>query len=108
MAATAIVNTVLTDWNQAEDYTAPAAIDGTDGCEITLAADHKTLILLEASGETTATVKAGDALQGVGDLTIPFSAAGTKCLCLESGRFAKAGKVTITGASLKAACVVLP
>ena len=107
MAATAIVNTVLAR-NEAKDYTAPAAIDGTDGCEITLAADHKTLIILEATAATTATVKAGDALQGVGDLAVAFDAAGTKCLCLESGRFAKAGKVTITGASLKAACIVLP
>ena len=108
MAATAIVNTLLTDWNKAEDYTATAALDPTDGCEITLGADHKTLILLEASAGTTATIKAGDEIQGVKDMTVTFSDAGTKCLCLESGRFCKGGKVTITGASLKAACVVLP
>ena len=106
MAATNIVNTKLKR-NQAVDYTAPAAIGG-DGGVITLDADEKTVILLEATAGTTAVIRAGDGIQGVGDLTVVFSGAGTKALALESGAYASGGKVTITGANLKAACVAMP
>ena len=113
MAATAIVNTVLSR-NTPAAYTAPAALNASDGALITAAADEKMLIILEATAAGSAVIKAGNGLQGVKDLTVTFSAAGTQCVNLESGAFVNVsgenrGKIQITGpANIKAACVVLP
>ena len=53
MAATAIVNTVLSR-NTPAAYTAPAALNASDGALITAAADEKMLIILEATAAGSA------------------------------------------------------
>ena len=46
-------------------------------------------------------------MQGTEDLAVTFSAAGTKVLNIESGKYAKDGYLHFTGTG-KAGCVVLP
>ena len=112
MAAANVTNTVLA-LGAASDLPTNTAIDTTDGLYITAAADQKMLIILEkitSAGDIV--IKAGDALQGVSDLNVTFSAVGTKVLTVESGKYlitkgANKGKIHITGVG-KAACIVLP
>lgn len=112
MAAANVTNTVL-KINTPAALPTNTAIDSTDGLYITAAADQKMLIILEkitAAGDLT--IKAGDGIQGVSDLTVTFSATGSQVVTVESGKYlitkgANKGKIHITGVG-KAACIVLP
>ena len=107
MAVASVVNTVLKR-NEAKDLPMLTAIDAADGLNIPCAADQKMLIILEKTGAAGDLVlKAGSAVQGTEDLAVTFSAAGTKVLNIESGKYAKDGYLHFTGTG-KAGCVVLP
>lgn len=118
MAATAI-NPVKLKLNEAAVYPTLLAVDPTDGAAIDMAgiADQKCLILLQngTTGTKTATIAAGNAIQGVGDLAVSLGDSQTKCVRVDSGRFQNAsgankGKIIVKGtdANVKVGCVVLP
>lgn len=102
------------EWNTAGSMTQTAA-DTTDGALVSPGPDESTVLVLTASAELTATIKAGDGIQGTEDLAIAFSGAGTKYVSLESGKYKQtrgenAGKIIVkTSASgLTVGCVILP
>ena len=118
-----MARTVLTVMKP-DDYSVPASAgayasmlakpDTTDGAEFEMGKDHKTMILLvnDGSSAVTATVKAGNGLQGVSDLTVSLAAGAYTVICPEAGRFklvsgADHGKVLITGGA-KVAVFELP
>ena len=117
MAATSIQNTIM-NYNTAVSMPMAAALHATDGAAVDFgAADQKIVLILQngSAAEKTATIQAGNGIQGVKDLNITLAASETKFIHLESGRFmqmtgANKGKVLIKGtdATVKAACVVLP
>ena len=93
-------------------------VDIADGAEFEMKdSDHKYLLLIQnsASSAKTVTVKAGNGLQGVADLTAPVAASSYTCVTLESGHFknvsgTEKGKVILMGesADIKAAVFKLP
>lgn len=96
-----------------------AAVDATDGAEIAWKErDDKYLLFIQninASAAKTATIKAGNGIQGVNDLEVSIPAANFTFVAIDSGRFKNVsgtdkGKVVITGASadIKVACFKLP
>lgn len=95
-----------------------AAVDATDGAEIAWKErDDKYLIFIQnvANAAKSATIKAGNGIQGVNDLVVSIPAANYTFVAIDSGRFknvsgADKGKVVITGASadIKVACFKLP
>ena len=113
MAAANVVTKKLS-WNKGEEYAA-TAVDPTDGAYLTPGNDETTLIVLTSSAAVTATIKAGDGIQGVSDITVSVGASKTAYVAVESGRFkitkgANAGKIKVTtsAAGLSAGCIVLP
>lgn len=113
MAAANVVTKNLI-WNQGEEYAA-TAVDANDGAFLTPGNDEATLIVLTSSAAVTATIKAGDGIQGVSDITVSVGANKTAYVAVESGRFkitkgANAGKIKVTtsAAGLSAGCIVLP
>ena len=101
-------------WNQGEEFT-PSAVNAADGAFLTPGNDEATLIVLTSSASVTATIKAGDGIQGVSDITVSVGANKTAYVAVESGRFkitkgANAGKIKVTtsAAGLSAGCIVLP
>lgn len=115
-AATAITNTVLT-LNTVAATPATAAVEATNGAHITAAADQKMLILLEnaTTASKTATIKAGNGLQGINDLAITLGNSEKKCIVVESMKYVNQsgtnkGKIIIIGtdANVKVACIALP
>ena len=93
------------------------ALDASDGAAYDASGrDDKTLLLVQnsATSEGTLTVKAGNGIQGVNDLSVVVPASSTVGLVLESGRFKKIsgddkGKIILAGAAtLKVAVVKLP
>lgn len=117
MAATAIVNTVLS-FNTMAAMPATAAVDATDGALITCdKADQKMLIVIENSDTVnaeTVTIKKGNGVQGVADLAVSVPKSETKVITVESGKYKNIsgtlkGKIKITAsADVKIACIVLP
>ncbi len=116
MAATAITNVTL-KLNKGSDAYATAAVDATDGALITAVADQKMLILFENATSATkvATIKAGNGLQGINDITVSLGNVEKKALVVESMKFVNQsgtnkGKILITGtdANVKVACIALP
>ena len=95
-----------------------AAVDATDGAAFPMSGrDDKTLLLVQnsATSEGSVTVKAGNGIQGVNDLTVSVPASSTTALVLDSGRYknvsgADKGKVIVHGsaATIKLAVIVLP
>lgn len=86
----------------------------TDGAEFELGKDHKTMILLvnDGSSAASATIKAGNGIQGVADLTVSLAAGKYTVVSPEAGRFklvsgTDKGKVLITGTA-KVAVFELP
>ncbi len=76
----------------------------TIGAEFKMSKDHKTIVLLvnDGTATATATIKAGNGIQGVSDLTVSLEAGEYTILCLDSGRFKNVsgidkGKVVIIG-----------
>jgi len=111
MAAASVTNTVLTR-NTAAAYPAMATIDATDGAFVTPGADQRTLIVMTTTDAGTLTVNKGDGIQADADLAVVFSAAGTKAICVESGKYLitsgdNKGKIKITGTGT-VGCVVMP
>ncbi|MEG2175010.1 MAG: hypothetical protein RR135_05960 [Oscillospiraceae bacterium] len=113
MAATGIRPTKL-GWNSGTGMPAAVAIDATDGALVDFsAADSRILLFLEAASAATATIKRGNGLQGIGELVVGVPANGRVCVVLESMKFvdrqgAQRGKLHVTGAGIKVACVELP
>ena len=117
MAAT-VITPVQLALNTAANLPTALAVDATDGALIDFNVnDLKALVILEnaATAEKTATIKAGNGIQGVKDLTITLPASGKMCIRIESMKYRfvsgdKMGKVHITGAdaNVKVGCVVLP
>lgn len=95
------------------------AIDATDGAEIVWSErDDKYLVLIQnanASGAKNVTIKAGNGIQGVNDITASIAASSYTFVTLESGCFKNVtgsdkGKVVITGdsADIKLAVFKMP
>ena len=89
MARTVISVHEMDKYNEAYTFDMePGAIDAADGAEIDYSGrDDKMLIMLMNTTDSTVTVtvKAGNGIQGVCDLTVEV--AGMTTLALESGRF---------------------
>ena len=118
MARTVLTVNKINDANKPMDPAAYASMlavpNSADGAELALGKDHKTMLLLvnDGSGTATATVKAGNGIQGVNDLQISLDAGKYTFVCLDSGRFknmhgADKGKVIIAGTA-KIAVFELP
>ena len=73
-------------WNEAGTVTL-APVDATDGAVLTPAGDESTVISLTSTAAVTATIKAGDGIQGTSDLTVSVAANSTQYIELESGSF---------------------
>ena len=95
------------------------AIDATDGAEIVWSErDDKYLVLIQnanASEAKSVTIKAGNGIQGVNDITTSIAASSYTFIALDSGRFknvvgADKGKVLFTGdsADIKIAAFKMP
>ena len=113
MAATSVTTKHLT-WGTVGAPTM-AAPDGTLGALVRPGNDESTLLVLTATGALTATIKAGDGIQGTSDLTVNFTAAGTRYLAVESGKYLitqgdDAGCIRIIPSTtgLMVGCIVLP
>ena len=92
MARTVIPVHEMDKYNEAYpfDMAAGGALDVADGAEIDYSGrDDKMLIMLlnETSSPVTVTVKAGNGIQGVCDLTVELASNAMATLALESGRF---------------------
>lgn len=92
MARTVIPVHEMDKYNEAYpfDMEAGGAIDAADGAEIDYSGrDDKMMIMLlnETNSTATVTVKAGNGIQGVCDLTVELAEGGMATLALESGRF---------------------
>ena len=116
MAATAITNVTL-KLNTGSAAYATAAVHADDGALVTAVADQKMLILFENATSATkvATIKAGNGLQGVSDITVSLGNVEKKAIVVESMKFVNQsgtnkGKILITGtdANVKVACIALP
>ena len=95
------------------------AIDATDGAEIVWSErDDKYLVLIQnanASEAKNVTIKAGNGIQGVNDITTSIAASSYTFIALDSGRLknvvgADKGKVLFTGdsADIKIAAFKMP
>lgn len=95
------------------------AIDAADGAEIVWSErDDKYLVLIQnanASETKNVTIKAGNGIQGVNDITTSIAASSYTFIALDSGRFknvvgADKGKVLFTGdsADIKIAAFKMP
>ena len=95
-----------------------AAVDASAGAEYAASGrDDKTLLLIQnaATSAKTVTVKAGNGIQGVNDLSVSVPASSTTALVLDSGRYKNVsgddrGKIIVLGesADIKLAVIVLP
>lgn len=121
MAATNITVQKLEKYNEpavAKANTAMAeALDGAAGAKIKWdERDDKMLVLIQntATSEQTATIKAGDGIMGVCDLSVTIAASSYTFVALDSARFKwvsgeNKGHVLVTGASsIKVAAFKLP
>lgn len=119
MAVSTGVLTKLSRNEAAAMPTLTAITTVADGIKIPMSAEDGRILIMIANGgvaEATATIKKGNALQGVSDLAVTIAAGATKIICVESGRFtnvsgALAGYLLITGsasATLTAGAVALP
>lgn len=118
MAITSITNTGL-KFNAAKAMPVTAAVDATNGAKINFSAkeDSRILIIIEnaAAAAKSATVKAGNSIQGIKDLSISLLANEKKLVCIESGKYmnvsgTNSGYVIVKGedANIKIAAVELP
>jgi hypothetical protein len=84
---------------------------GSDGAVVAFDdPDQKILLII---GTATATIKAGNGLQGTSDLTVTYVSNKQQAVVLESGKYMNMfgthkGKVLITGATATVQAVVLP
>lgn len=84
---------------------------GADGATVEYDEQDGKIVLIIGTAE--ATIKAGNGIQGVADLTIPFETGKTKAVVIESGKYVNVsgthrGKILITGATATVAAYVLP
>lgn len=118
MAIVNISNTKLA-FNEAKAIPATVAVDATDGAKIDFSGkeDARILVILEnaAGAAKTATVKAGDSIQGVSDLSVSLSAGAKTAIVLESGYYvftsgSNKGCIVVNGtdANVKVAAIELP
>ncbi len=90
MAVTNIERVKITDANELSSaITFTAASSAADGFKVNFEGkDYKTLIIVEGgSTEGTITVKQGNGIQGVADITYAVGASATFALTLDSGVF---------------------
>lgn len=83
---------------------------GADGAAVPFDADQKMVLII---GTAEATIKAGNGIQGVDDLVIPFTSGSTKAVVIESGKFLNVsgehkGKILITGETATVQAIALP
>ncbi len=118
MAATTVVNTSL-KFNEAQTLPAAVAVDATDGALVDYSnkEDARILLILEngTTSENTVTVKAGDSIQGISDLTVTLASSEKKVITVESGKYMHVsgqnrGCILITAgnANVKVAAIELP
>ena len=82
-----------------------------DGGKIAYDEEDTKIVLLIGGAE--ATIEAGNALQGDGNLVIPFETGKTKAIVIESGKFRNVsgderGYIHISGTGATVAAIVLP
>lgn len=109
---TTVTNTSLR-FNEAQAI-ADSIEAGTDGVKVSFEnkEDARILIILEATADTEATVKAGGGIQAANDLTVSVKS-GMNAIVLESGMYMQTegedkGTVIITGENLKVLAIELP
>ena len=93
------------------DFTMTAVSGGGFEIDVTNVADNKLVVLLTATAKGTATLKAGDMIQGVNDVDIDLTADKMTAVRVDSGAFKNAeGKIVITSSATgaAAAAIVLP
>ena len=118
MARTKLSVHSMNEKNMFSAFTTLTEAVTADGAEFEMSErDDKYLILIQngATSAGTVTVKAGNGLQGVADLTETVAGSGYACVALESGHFKNVagddkGKVILTGSStsIKLAVFKLP
>ena len=84
---------------------------GADGATVEYDEQDGKIVLI--IGTAAATIKAGNGIQGVADLTIPFETGKTKAVVIESGKFRNVsgderGYIHISGTGATVAAIVLP
>ena len=103
-------------FTDAFDGIAVVSVDGTDGAVFTLDGKDTDAILYiknkHATDAKSVTIKAGNGIQGVNDISLSLAAGKFTLIRLESGIFKNVsgtnkGKVKITGASTDIQCAVI-
>ncbi|MEG0571406.1 MAG: hypothetical protein RR497_07160 [Oscillospiraceae bacterium] len=90
--------------------TVPTAL-GAEGGYINFSGeDSKTILIIDGA---TATINAGNGIQGTNSLVVPFTSGRSRVVVLESGKFVNTsgtnkGKVIITGAGATVEVIELP
>ncbi len=119
MARTEITPTFIKERNTAVDIGAATeyfkAVDPTDGAAIDVnnVKDYKLLIIAKSSGTGALTIKKGDGIQGVADLTATIASGKEAAFVFDFGAFkqltgANKGKILVTGANHSIAAFSLP
>jgi hypothetical protein len=116
--AKTIISPVKLDLNEPGQFTFTAPSDASDGFSVDYKEQDNRLVLLlrnEAAAAATATVKAGDGIQGIVDYVYDLPASSSVALRLEAGKFKRVtgddrGNVLIvpSATTVLAALVLLP
>lgn len=118
MARVVITNTLIPLNGNIVIPALTAITSTTDGAEVVFNKDDQKMLLMIKNNKDaakTATIKKGNGLQGVKDLTFSIPAGETHAVVVESGAYKNVtgtdkGKVIIVGETtdIQVACVVLP
>lgn len=113
MAQTLVDNLKLNFNEAGEMPEATAATSAEDGLAFDYTGREDGRILLILAGASTATVKAGNGLQGVEDLEVTIPSGGQAVLVVESGKYVNVsgeskGKVIVAGSGLTGIGIELP
>lgn len=112
MAQTLVDNLKL-KFNEAGEMPEATAATSADGLAFDYTGREDGRILLILAGASTATVKAGNGLQGVEDLEVTIPSGGQAVLVVESGKYVNVfgeskGKVIVAGSGLTGIGIELP
>ena len=113
MAQTLVDNLKLKFNEAGEMPEATTATSAEDGLAFDYTGREDGRILLILAGASTATVKAGNGLQGVEDLEVTIPSGGQAVLVVESGKYVNVfgenkGKVIVAGSGLTGIGIELP